>query len=199
MRDNDLVTGIHPARLFLRAVGVVASRPLLFLSLSAAVTLLCLPLATAAVIRGVSVHLRGGGSILLGAITGLVVGAGALCVVPGLVLMTLFYVAMPALVLEGRSPVEALRRGVTLSEGFRWQIFALIALLWCVKFGLQSLSVYALTARSLDAAFVEAANDLPGAAAQAASSLAPGRPRPPAAAPASRRVEPLRSFIPPHR
>ncbi|MCP1336129.1 hypothetical protein [Futiania mangrovi] len=47
-------------------------------------------------------------------------------VLPGLFLATLWYVAIPSAVVERLPGIGALRRSVLLTEGFRWQVFALL-------------------------------------------------------------------------
>lgn len=46
-------------------------------------------------------------------------------VVPGLVLYTMWWVAVPVAVLERPGAVASLRRSAELTKGFRWRIFAL--------------------------------------------------------------------------
>ena len=47
-----------------------------------------------------------------------------LLVVPGLIFLTMFLVAVPACVVEGLGPVQSLGRSHALTKGYRWGIFA---------------------------------------------------------------------------
>ena len=51
-----------------------------------------------------------------------------LLIVPGLILMTMWYVAVPACVVEGTGPVRSLGRSRELTAGYRWKMFGLILL-----------------------------------------------------------------------
>ncbi|MFL5944244.1 MAG: glycerophosphoryl diester phosphodiesterase membrane domain-containing protein [Gaiellaceae bacterium] len=58
-------------------------------------------------------------------LTGAGVGVGLLLlVVPGLVLFTRWSLAVPAVMIEGRSPRSALRRSAELVRGHGWAVFA---------------------------------------------------------------------------
>lgn len=48
-----------------------------------------------------------------------------LLVVPGLILLTMWYVALPACVLENVGPFEALSRSGFLTKGSRWKVFGI--------------------------------------------------------------------------
>lgn len=50
---------------------------------------------------------------------------GLMCIVPGLILMAMFYVAMPALIVEGCGVIDALKRSAALTTGHRFGCFAL--------------------------------------------------------------------------
>jgi len=57
---------------------------------------------------------------------GLGVGFGTLLlIVPGIILWTMWYVAIPACVLEGIGPFEALSRSSFLTSGSRWKVLGL--------------------------------------------------------------------------
>jgi hypothetical protein len=104
------------------------------------VTVLSTAFATAAVMRLVAdTYLdspeRGGSAhfalrrlpavIGLTAVTTLIVIAGAAaCVVPGLYLQAVFAVAIPALLLEGKTVGQALNRSSQLTKGRRWPCFS---------------------------------------------------------------------------
>ena len=67
--------------------------------------------------------------ILLSIILSVAYGIGLmLLVVPGLILMTLWAVAVPAFVAERTGIIGALSRSFELTEGQRWRIFALMVL-----------------------------------------------------------------------
>src|SRR5580704_2254659 len=60
----------------------------------------------------------------------LIISVGfALLLIPGLIALVMFYVAVPACVVEELGPVTSLKRSVALSKGFRWKVFGLF-LLW---------------------------------------------------------------------
>ena len=51
-----------------------------------------------------------------------------LLIVPGLILYTMWFVGLPACVVEGLGPWTSLRRSRELTKGYRWKVFALVAL-----------------------------------------------------------------------
>lgn len=64
---------------------------------------------------------------ILGAsfLVGLVVLLGTLaCIVPGIILAIMYYVAIPAVVAEGIGGAQSLSRSAELTQGNRWYIFA---------------------------------------------------------------------------
>lgn len=64
-------------------------------------------------------------------LTGLGVGLGLLLlIIPGLFLMTMWCVALPAYIERDNGVGEAMSRSAELTKGSRWVIFALIAGLW---------------------------------------------------------------------
>ena len=67
---------------------------------------------------------RGGALLGVSVLTGIGVGVGLLLVVPGLILFTRWSLAVPAVMLEGRSPRDAMRRSRELVRGRGWQVFA---------------------------------------------------------------------------
>ncbi len=83
-----------------------------------------------------SVGMRRFGPVLLTAfIVGLVTGLGTLClVIPGLILMTMFFIAVPASVLEPVMGPDAMTRSVNLTEGNRLRIFLIAFSLWAIAF-----------------------------------------------------------------
>jgi hypothetical protein len=52
-----------------------------------------------------------------------------LLIVPGLILVTMWYVALPACVVEKMGPMTSLSRSAALTKGSRWKIFGLLILL----------------------------------------------------------------------
>jgi hypothetical protein len=68
---------------------------------------------------------RAGALLGVSLLTGVGVGLGLfLLVIPGLVLFTRWSLAVPAVMLEGRSPRDAMRRSRELVQGRGWQVFA---------------------------------------------------------------------------
>lgn len=75
----------------------------------------------------------------------IIVGAGFfLLVIPGIVLALMFAVAVPATVVEGLGPIEALRRSRELTSGHRLELLALAILLLIVMWLITMLSTSTL-------------------------------------------------------
>lgn len=71
--------------------------------------------------------------VLLEIITILLVALAMLgLIVPGLVLMTMWFVGVPACVVERAGPWTSLRRSAQLTKGHRWKVFGLILFLGIV-------------------------------------------------------------------
>jgi hypothetical protein len=117
------------------------------------VDIVCSTLLTATLVYGTVQELRGrhasfgasighGFSVILPAVgVGLVAGIGIaigtiLLIVPGLILMTIWWVAVPATVVERPGVFASLARSVELTRGFRWPIFGIILLLFAVALGI---------------------------------------------------------------
>lgn len=65
---------------------------------------------------------------------GLTVGIGlVLLVVPGIFLAIVFFVALPACIVEREAPVESMRRSMELTKGSRWRLFGIGALLYLLN------------------------------------------------------------------
>jgi hypothetical protein len=65
----------------------------------------------------------------------LAVGLGSiLLIVPGLILMTMWFVSLPACVVEKLGPLGSLGRSRRLTQGHRWKIFGILLLLLVVSF-----------------------------------------------------------------
>jgi len=63
-------------------------------------------------------------------VAGIAVVVGAvLLVVPGFILMVLFWVAIPVAVIERPGVFASMKRSATLTKGNRWRIFAIVAIL----------------------------------------------------------------------
>ena len=63
-----------------------------------------------------------------------------LLVAPMLVLACLWMVAAPAVVIERRGPIDALKRSVELGRGNRWRVFGTIAIFWAAAIGLSAVA-----------------------------------------------------------
>src|SRR5437870_3546956 len=57
-------------------------------------------------------------------------------VVPGIMKMCSYFVAVPATVVEGTGMSESLARSKKLTEGYRWHVFAVLLVMWLVAFAL---------------------------------------------------------------
>jgi hypothetical protein len=88
---------------------------------------------------GVSECLKRGlarsGNIVSGAVRyGFLLGlATLLLVIPGIILYLRWWVFIPAMVVEGEEPKQSFQRSVALTEGRRWAIFGLTALIFVVE------------------------------------------------------------------
>jgi Membrane domain of glycerophosphoryl diester phosphodiesterase len=79
---------------------------------------------------------RAGALLGVALLTGIGVGVGLfLLVVPGLILFTRWSLAVPAVMLEGRSPRDAMRRSHELVKGHGWQVFAIFLTVTAGTFG----------------------------------------------------------------
>lgn len=79
---------------------------------------------------------RAGALLAVSLLTGIGVGVGLfLLVVPGLILFTRWSLAVPAVMLEGRSPRAAMRRSAALVKGHGRQVFAIFLLVTAAAFG----------------------------------------------------------------
>jgi hypothetical protein len=65
-------------------------------------------------------------AILMGLLGGL---AFLLLIVPGLIVMTMWFVSTPACVVERTGPWTSMKRSAALTKGHRWKIFGLLLLL----------------------------------------------------------------------
>jgi hypothetical protein len=79
---------------------------------------------------------RAGGLLGVSFLTGIGVGVGLfLLVIPGLILFTRWSLAVPAVMLEGRSPRDAMRRSSELVKGHGWKVFAIFGIVSAGAFG----------------------------------------------------------------
>lgn len=79
---------------------------------------------------------RAGALLGVSLLTGIGVGVGLfLLVVPGLILFTRWSLAVPAVMLEGRSPRDAMRRSAELVSGHGWKVFAVFMTVTAGAFG----------------------------------------------------------------
>jgi len=108
------------------------------------------PAASGAVTYGVFQHVRGqkasvGDCLAIGFhrllpvigvsfVTGLVTGIGILlCIVPGLIAMTMYATAIPTAVIEKRGVMDSMGRSTQLTKGTRWPVFGVIFVLALIQ------------------------------------------------------------------
>jgi len=58
--------------------------------------------------------------------------SGILLIFPAFIVMTMFYVAVPACVVEKAGPIDSLKRSAELTKGHRWKVFGLALLIGLV-------------------------------------------------------------------
>lgn len=74
-------------------------------------------------------------------VTGILIAIGTLLlVVPGLILMCMFYVVAPVCVAERAGVFGSISRSVDLTKGYRWQIFGIVVVLWVAGFAISYVS-----------------------------------------------------------
>jgi hypothetical protein len=84
-------------------------------------------------------------ALAVGLLAGLCIVLGAvLLIVPGLILLCMFYVAVPASVIEKPGVGGALSRSAALTKGHRWQIFGLFILMFILGAALSFVAESAL-------------------------------------------------------
>lgn len=83
------------------------------------------------------------GSLILNAILfGIAVAFGlVLLIVPGLILLTIWAVTAPAIVSEGRGPIEAFGRSRELVSGEGWSVFGVIVVTFLITFAISAVVV----------------------------------------------------------
>ncbi len=74
-------------------------------------------------------------------------GLGAmLFLAPGLILMTMWWVAVPAAVIERTGVIASLRRSAELTRGYRWKVFGVIVVIYFGQLVLDALTQLILAA-----------------------------------------------------
>ena len=81
-------------------------------------------------------------AILMGILAGL---ASLALVVPGLIVITMWFVSTPACVVERTGPWTSMKRSAALTKGHRWKIFGLLLLLILLSVGVALLLQLVLT------------------------------------------------------
>src|SRR5882672_2304710 len=72
--------------------------------------------------------------ILLALLMGILGGLAALLlIVPGLIVMTMWFVSTPACVVERTGPWTSMKRSAALTKGHRWKVFGLLLLLFIIN------------------------------------------------------------------
>lgn len=148
-----LVPEVALARYVQERLRTAEVSPLWWLGAAVAASLLLVPLATGAFTYGVLQEMRGlrpsVGECLVTGLRSLfrvllvsifqtvaVLAGLLLCLLPGLFLILMLYVAVPAAVEERLGPLGALRRSAQLTAGYRLHIFYLLSKLAVFQFGL---------------------------------------------------------------
>lgn len=76
----------------------------------------------------------------LSLLVALAVGVGImLCLVPGLIVYTCTFVAVPVLLVEHAGVRRSWRRSFDLTEGYRWEVFGVVFVTWLIGFVFASL------------------------------------------------------------
>jgi uncharacterized membrane protein len=76
---------------------------------------------------------------------GIVIGL-MLFIIPGLILLTMWFVGVPACMVERLGPWQSLKRSVQLTKGHRWKLFGIILLVYVAAAIVSQLITVALTA-----------------------------------------------------
>ena len=72
--------------------------------------------------------------LLLSILSTILIGlASLLLLIPGLMVLTMTFVAEPACVAERRGPIASISRSAELTRGYRWQVFGLILLIMILQ------------------------------------------------------------------
>lgn len=147
------VLALSPLLLFSAwAASLPTTAPLaqLSTSLGNVIQLFCVPIATAGITYGVYQQMRGGTTSLvdclkiglsmlfpmigLAFVQGCAIGLATLaCIVPGILLAVRWAVSIPAKVEEKLSVTDAMNRSTYLTEGYRWQVFGVLAVFFAIN------------------------------------------------------------------
>ncbi len=74
-----------------------------------------------------------GALIVFSILSGIAIGIGfILLIIPGLILMTIWSVGAPAIVAEGRGPIEAFGRSYDLVRGQTWTVFGVLVVVFLI-------------------------------------------------------------------
>lgn len=121
----------------------------LYFAITLPLTLILMALTTAIILHATFQHMRGRpvrlteaisrglsrSLILLGLmlLQSVAIAAGLLLIVPGILLLAMWFVAVPICVVENTGPTQSLKRSTALTKGLRWKIFALLLLSYGVS------------------------------------------------------------------
>jgi hypothetical protein len=113
------------------------------------IQVLCVPIATAAITYGVYQQMRGASPSIaaclkvglstlfpllgLAIVQGFAMGCSCFLVIPWIFLSVVWAVSIPAKVEEGMSVTDAMGRSYHLTEGYRWQVLGVLAVLFVVN------------------------------------------------------------------
>ncbi len=74
-----------------------------------------------------------GSLVVFGILSGFAIGIGFIfLIIPGLILMTIWSVGAPAIVAEGRGPIEAFGRSYELVRGQTWTVFGVLVVVFLI-------------------------------------------------------------------
>jgi hypothetical protein len=77
-----------------------------------------------------------GALLVIAFVVGIMATIGALGLIfPAFIILSLYWVSVPAAVVEGIGPFRAMGRSMRLAEGSMWRIFGVIAILWLIYAG----------------------------------------------------------------
>lgn len=99
---------------------------------------------------------RLGNVVVIAILTGVGIGLGMmLLLVPGLVLMAMWYVAVPVSIAEDCSATDSITRSATLTAGYRWPVFGLAVIVLVIGIGIGLLTELVTVAMPQSAVVVE--------------------------------------------
>jgi hypothetical protein len=140
-------------------------------SLVSLLQVLCAPVATAAITYGVYQQMRGANTSIgdclkvglttlfpllgLAIVQGFGVGCAFFaCIVPGIILAVRWAVAVPAKVEERVSVGDALSRSTYLTDGYRWQVFGVLAVMGVISFVMTMVLIAIFAGKTQSGAFL---------------------------------------------